>query len=75
VATYFDDSTGELTTLRTSSMKGGGGGNFSPNKSDLNKNNIIKPIFDILTDENRKALESYRANLDELFYLLDEVTR
>jgi hypothetical protein len=51
------------------------GGNSSTNGSDLDKNNIIKPTFDTLTDESRKALESYRADLDELFYSCYEVTR
>jgi hypothetical protein len=37
-------------------------GNTGNNKSDL-----IKPTFDTLTEEGRKAFESYHAGLDELF--------
>jgi hypothetical protein len=51
------------------------GGNSSNNGSDLDKNNIIKPTFDTLTEEGRKALEAYRADLDELFYSRYEMTR
>jgi hypothetical protein len=43
------------------------GGNFSNNGSDLNKGNILKPTFDTLKEEGRKAFEAYRANLEELF--------
>jgi hypothetical protein len=70
VATHFADSTGESTISHTSSMKGG---NSDTNGSDLDKNNIIKPTFDTLMNEGRKALESYRADLDELFYSHYEV--
>jgi hypothetical protein len=70
VATHFGDSTGESTISHTSSMKGG---NSDTNGSDLDKNNIIKPTFNTLTDEGRKALESYRADPDELFYSHYEV--
>jgi hypothetical protein len=42
-------------------------GNTSNNKSDLDKNNIIKPTFDTLMEEGRKAFESYHVGLDELF--------
>jgi hypothetical protein len=45
------------------------------NRSDLNKNNIIKPTFDTLTEEDRKALEAYRTDLEELFYSRYEMTR
>jgi hypothetical protein len=72
MATNFGDSAGELTTSCMSSMNGG---NSGTNKSDLDKNNIIKPAFDTLTDEGRKALECYRVNLDELFYLCYDVMR
>jgi hypothetical protein len=51
------------------------GGNSDTNRSDLDKNNIIKPTFDTLTEEGHKALEAYRANLEELFYLRYEMTR
>jgi hypothetical protein len=49
------------------------GGNSDTNGSDLDKNNIIKPTFNTLTDEGRKALKSYRADPDELFYSHYEV--
>jgi hypothetical protein len=49
--------------------------NSSTNGSNLNKNNIIKPTFDTLMEEGSKALESYRADMDELFYSRYEVTR
>jgi hypothetical protein len=49
------------------------GENPNTNRSDLDKNNIIKPTFDTLMEEGRKALESYHANLDELFYSCDEM--
>jgi hypothetical protein len=55
-----------------SSMKKG---NSGINGSDLGKNNIIKPTFDTLTEEGCKALESYCADLDELFYSCYEMTR
>jgi hypothetical protein len=43
--------------------------------ANLDKNNIIKPTFDTLMEEDRKALETYRTDLDELFYSHYEVTR
>jgi hypothetical protein len=55
---------GELTTSSTSSMKGE---NSSNNRSDLNKNNILKSTFDILMEEGRKVFEAYCADLKELF--------
>jgi hypothetical protein len=55
VATHFGDSAGDLTTSSTSSMKGG---NSGTNRSDLDKNNILKPTFDTLTEEGRKAFET-----------------
>jgi hypothetical protein len=54
-----------------SSMKGG---NSGANESDLNKNNILKPTFDILTKEGHKAFEAYHANLEELFLSCYKVT-
>jgi hypothetical protein len=60
---------GELTT---SSMKKG---DPDINGSDLNNDNIIKPTFDSLTEEDRKALEAYRTEVDELFFSCYEVTR
>jgi hypothetical protein len=70
VVTYFDDSAGESTTSSTSSKKGE---NFSTNRSDLDKNNIIKPTFDTLTEDGRKAFETYHADLEELFLSRFEV--
>jgi hypothetical protein len=61
VQTHFGDSVGKLTTPSTSRMKGGNSGH---NGSDLDKGNILKPTFDILTDEGRKAFEAYHANLE-----------
>jgi hypothetical protein len=72
VATHFGDSAEELTTSRTSSMKGGDSGH---NGFDLDKGNILKSTFDILTEEGHKAFEAYRANLEELFLSHCEVTR
>jgi hypothetical protein len=43
------------------------------NGSNLDKNNIIKPTFDTLTEDDHKALEAYRADLKELFYSCYEV--
>jgi hypothetical protein len=68
----FGDSVGESTTSSTSSMKGGNSGH---NGSDLNKGNILKPTFDTLTEEGRKAFEADCANLEELFLSRCEVTR
>jgi hypothetical protein len=53
-------------------MKGGDSG---CNGSDLDKSNILKPTFDTLTEEDRKAFEANRANLEELFLSCCEVTR
>jgi hypothetical protein len=72
VATHFDDSVGESTTSSTLSMKGGNSGH---NGSDLDKGNILKPTFDTLTEEGRKAFEAYHANLEELFLSRCEVMR
>jgi hypothetical protein len=52
VRTHFCDSAGESTTSSTSSMKSG---NSGTNRSDLDKNNILKPTFDTLTEEGCKA--------------------
>jgi hypothetical protein len=51
------------------------GGNFDNNGSDFNKDNIIKPTFDTLTEEGRKAFDAYSTNLEELFLSCCEVTR
>jgi hypothetical protein len=72
VQTYFSDSARESTTSCTSSMKSG---NSNINESDIDKNNIIKPTFDTLTKEGRKAFEVYHADLEELFLSRYEITR
>jgi hypothetical protein len=41
----------------------------------LNKDNIIKPTFDNLTEEDHKALEAYRREVDELLFSCYEATR
>jgi hypothetical protein len=51
------------------------GGNSGHNGSDLDKGNILKPTFDSLTEEGRKAFKAYLANLEELFLSRGEVTR
>jgi hypothetical protein len=51
------------------------GGNSSHNGSNLDKGNILKPTFDILMEEGRKATEVYHANLEELFLSRCEVMR
>jgi hypothetical protein len=43
------------------------GGNSSNNGSDLDKSDILKPTFDTLTEEGRKAFKAYLADLEELF--------
>jgi hypothetical protein len=43
------------------------GGNSDNNGSDLDKGNILKPTFDTLTEEGRKAFKAYHINLEELF--------
>jgi hypothetical protein len=49
------------------------GRNSSNNVSDLDKSNNLKPTFDTLMEEGRKAFEAYRANIEELFLLCGEV--
>jgi hypothetical protein len=51
------------------------GKNSDNNRSDLNKGNILKPTFDTLTEESRKAFEAYCTNLQELFLSRCEVAR
>jgi hypothetical protein len=51
------------------------GGNSGTNGFDLDKNIIIKPTINTLTEEGRKAFEAYRVNIEELFLLRCEVTR
>jgi hypothetical protein len=43
------------------------GGNSGHNGSNIDKGNILKPTFDTLTEEGRKAFEAYHNNLEELF--------
>jgi hypothetical protein len=59
---------GESTT---SSMRKEGP---SPNGFYLNKDNI-NPTFDTLTEEDRKALEAYCVEVDELFFSRYEVVK
>jgi hypothetical protein len=47
-------------------MKGGTSGN---NESNLDKGNILKPTFDTLMEEGRKAFKSYLVDLEELFHM------
>jgi hypothetical protein len=68
VRTHFSYFDGELTT---SSMKNGG---CSTNGSDLDKDTIIKPTFNILLEEDRKELEAYCEEVDEHFLSCYEVT-
>jgi hypothetical protein len=51
------------------------GENSSTNGSDLDKNNIIKPTFNTLMEEGRKAFEAYHADLEELFLSHYEMSR
>jgi hypothetical protein len=51
------------------------GENSGHNGSDLDKGNILKPTFDTLTEEGRKAFEACHTNLEELFFSRCEVTR
>jgi hypothetical protein len=53
-------------------MKKGGS---NTNGSDLSKDNIIKPTLDHLLKEDRKELEAYHKEVDELFFTRYEVTR
>jgi tRNA A37 threonylcarbamoyladenosine biosynthesis protein TsaE len=46
-------------------MKKGGS---DVNGSNLDKNNIIKPTFDTLTEEYRKALETYHYSCYEVMW-------
>jgi hypothetical protein len=55
-----------------SSIKCGNSGN---NGFDLDKGNILKPTFDTLMEEGRKAFEAYRVNLEEIFLSCCEVMR
>jgi hypothetical protein len=55
-----------------SSMKGE---NSNNSRSDLDKSNILKPTFDTLMEEGRKAFDVYHANLEELFLSRYKVTR
>jgi hypothetical protein len=48
-------------------MPGMKGGNSGTNRSDLDKNNILKPTFDSLMEEGRKAFKAYHTDFEELF--------
>jgi hypothetical protein len=67
VPTHFGDSTGELTT---SAMKKG---IPDTNGSDLNKDNIIKPTLNHLSEEDCKVIEAYQKEVDEIFLSCYEV--
>jgi hypothetical protein len=49
-------------------------GNYGHNRSNLDKDNILKSTFDTLTEEGRKAFKAYCTNLEELFLSRCEVT-
>jgi hypothetical protein len=51
------------------------GENPGHNGYNLDKGNILKPIFDTWTEKGHKAFEVYRANLEELFLLRCKVMR
>jgi hypothetical protein len=51
------------------------GGNSGHNGSELDMGNILKPTFDTLIEEGRKAFKAYRVNLKELFLSCCEVTQ
>jgi hypothetical protein len=51
------------------------GGYSSTNRFDLDKNNILKPTFDTLTEEGRKAFKAYSDNFEELFLSRCQVMR
>jgi hypothetical protein len=51
------------------------GRNSGHNGSDLDKGNILMPTFDTLTEEDRKAFEAYRVNLEEIFLSRCKVMR
>jgi hypothetical protein len=51
------------------------GENSSTNRFGIDKNNIIKPTFDTLIEEGRKAFEAYRVDLEGLFLSRCEVMR
>jgi hypothetical protein len=51
------------------------GGNFDSNGSDLDKGHILKPTFDTLTEEGRKASKAYLTDLEELLLSHYEVAR
>jgi hypothetical protein len=69
VPSHFDDSTRKSTT---SNMKKG---DPDTNRSDLNKKNIIRRTLDHLSKEDRKALEVYHKEVDEILLLCYKVTR
>jgi hypothetical protein len=70
VSIYFGYSTGELTTSNMSSKKG----EISDNNGS-DKGNILKPSFDTLMEEGRKAFKAYLTDIEELFLSRCEVAR
>jgi hypothetical protein len=67
VPTYFGDSAGDSTTSTMKEV-------LDTNGSNLNKDNIIKPTLDHLSEEDRKVLEAYHKEVDEIFLSRYEVT-
>jgi hypothetical protein len=49
------------------------GGNPDNNSYNLDKGNILKPTFDTLTEEGRKAFKAYLADHEERFLSRCEV--
>jgi hypothetical protein len=49
-------------------------GDPDTNGSDLKKNNIIKPTFDHLSEEDHQALKAYHKEVDEILLMRYEVT-
>jgi hypothetical protein len=43
------------------------GGNSSTNRYDLDKNNILMPTFDTLTEDGHKAFKACYVDFKELF--------
>jgi hypothetical protein len=66
---HFSNSAEESTT---STMKKE---DLSTNGFDLNKSNIIKPTLYNLLEEDRKVLEDYHKEVDEMFLPRYDVTR
>jgi hypothetical protein len=49
-------------------------GVLGSNESDLNKDNIIRPTLDHLSEEDHIALEAFHKEVDEIFLSRYEVT-